>query len=271
MESYVADGPYQAGEYPLIEATVPKWGFRPRPDATYYPMPWLLSSAGYGVLVADPETSYFDLGRRGSWSVELVNAPSEENPPSSPPPPQHLDLRFFAGPTPAGVLRRFTRATGRQPAPAAPWLFGPWAQPTGSAEQQAALIDHLQADDAPLSAAQTYTHYLPCGSQLGARDAERQRTRAMHRRGLAVTTYLNPMICTGYQPVFDNAAAAGRADRGRGRAAVPVPLFDHDVLRRRRVRLQRRGGARGFRLGRRRGDRGRLRRLDGGLRRVHPP
>ncbi len=31
----------------------------------------------------------------------------------------------------------------------------------------------------------------------------------MHRRGLAVTTYLNPMICTGYQPVFDNAAAGG--------------------------------------------------------------
>ncbi len=209
VESYVADGPYQPEEYSLMEAIVPKWGFRPREDATYYPVPWLLSTAGYGVLVENPETSYFRLGRGGSWSVELLNAPPEESPPAAAQPPHVLRLRFFAGPTPADALRRFTRDTGRQPAPAAPWLLGPWVQPTGSAEQQAELIDRLQAADAPLSAAQTYTHYLPCGSQVGRREAERGRTRAMHRRGLAVTTYLNPMVCTGYDPVFETAAANG--------------------------------------------------------------
>ena len=92
--------------------------------------------------------------------------------------PPRLSLRFFAGPTPADVLRRFTRDTGRQPAPAAPWLFGPWVQPTGSAEQQAGLIDRLQAADAPLSVAQTYTHYLPCGSQR-----RQARCRAAADRG----------------------------------------------------------------------------------------
>jgi alpha-glucosidase (family GH31 glycosyl hydrolase) len=86
-------------------------------------------------------------------------------------------------------------------------LFGPWVQPTGSTEEQGELIDRLQRADAPLSVAQTYTHYLPCGSQVGRRDAERQRSRAMHRRGLAVTTYFNPMVCTSYDPVFETAAA----------------------------------------------------------------
>ena len=156
-----------------------------------------------------PRTSYFHLERRGSWSVEVLSAPPDESPPVSAPPPSRLSLRFFAGPPPADVLRRFTRDTGRQPAPSAPWVFGPWVQPTGSPEQQAGLIDRLQAADAPLSVAQTYTHYLPCGSQVGRRDAERQRARAMHDRGLAVTTYLNPMICTGYEPVFGAAASGG--------------------------------------------------------------
>ena len=41
----------------------------------------------------------------------------------------------------------------------------------------------------------------------------------MHRRGLAVTTYLNPMVCTGYHPVFDDRGCRRRADRGRGRAS----------------------------------------------------
>ena len=210
VESYVADGPYQAGEYPLIEAIVPKWGFRPRRGRHLLPgavAPLERRLRRPGRPTRRPATSIS--GRQGSWSVELVNAPAGREPARLGAAARSTSTCASSPvPTPAGVLRRFTRDTGRQPAPAAPWLFGPWVQPTGSAEQQAALIDRLQAADAPLSAAQTYTHYLPCGSQRGGRDAERQRTRAMHRRGLAVTTYLNPMICTGYQPVFDTAAAA---------------------------------------------------------------
>ncbi len=103
VENYVAEGPYEEDERAMIPLFVPAWGFHPRPDATYYPVPWLLSSAGYGVLVDDPETSYFrlDQGASGTWSVE-VQAP-------------RLSLRVFAGPRPADVLRRFTARTGRQP------------------------------------------------------------------------------------------------------------------------------------------------------------
>jgi alpha-glucosidase (family GH31 glycosyl hydrolase) len=209
VENYVTDGPYEADEQAIIELFIPPWGFRPREDATYYPVPWLLSSSGYGVLVDSPETSYFQLDQSGSWSVELVNAPPEELPPPTAPPPDELRLRFFAGPRPADALRRFTRETGRQPQPAAPWVFGPWVQPNGDAASQLGQLDDLQDADAPTSVAQTYLHYLPCGDQQGGRDSERERTDAIHARGLAVTTYLNPMVCSSYDSVYGPAAGGG--------------------------------------------------------------
>ncbi len=118
VESYVAEGPYEEDERAVIPAFVPAWGFHPREDATYFPMPWLLSTAGYGVLVDDSDTSYFHLDQGGSgvWSVE-VRAP-------------RLDLRVFAGPRPADVLRRLTGRIGLQPPVPAPFVFGPWYQPT---------------------------------------------------------------------------------------------------------------------------------------------
>ena len=106
------------------------------------------------------------------------------------------------------MLRRFTAATGRQPPHAAPWQFGPWIQPQGGTEQQLELLDELHAADVPLSVAQTYLHYFPCGDQQGNREAERARTAGVHDRGLAITTYFNPMVCTSYTDVYDPAAAA---------------------------------------------------------------
>jgi alpha-glucosidase (family GH31 glycosyl hydrolase) len=192
VEDYVSDGPYQTEERPFIAAFVPPPGFHPRDDATYFPMPWLLSTRGYGFLLGGFATSDFRLGtdRRGAWSAEVDGA--------------SIAFRVFAGPWPAGALRRMTEEIGRQPRAPAPFFLGPWFQPVGD---EAASIARLQRADAPASAANTYTHYLPCGAQQGRRTAERERTRLFHSNGLAVTTYFNPMICTDYQPVWDRAVA----------------------------------------------------------------
>jgi alpha-glucosidase (family GH31 glycosyl hydrolase) len=207
VESFVADGPYQPTEYPVINSFTPAWGLRDdRPEATYYPVPWLLSTAGYGVLVDNRETSYFDLrSERGdAWSVEVVPAPAGEQGAASAPPVGRLELRFFAGPDPAAVLRRFTRETGRQPRAAAPWVFGSWFQ---AADDELAELARLRQADAPVSVLQTYLHYLPCGDQIGRpQDA---RTAAAHAAGVAITTYFNPMICASYEPAFSAAVAAG--------------------------------------------------------------
>ena len=70
VESYVGEGPYQGPEYPIVSATIPPWGIHQRSDATYCPMPWLLSTRGYGVLAANLETSRFRLGSGGPGRVE---------------------------------------------------------------------------------------------------------------------------------------------------------------------------------------------------------
>jgi alpha-glucosidase (family GH31 glycosyl hydrolase) len=191
VQDYVAEGPYQPSEDKLVSSFVPPVGFDPRPDATYFPVPWLLSSRGYGFLLQGNDKSLFTLG--APWSV--VNDG------------RRLDYRVYEGPQPAQALARFTADVGRQPAPAAPFFFGPWWQVSGDA---AANVRQLRNEGGGAlgSLVQTYTHYLPCGGQQGQAAAERRTTQMFHRAGLAVTTYFNPMICTGYHPRFDQAAAA---------------------------------------------------------------
>jgi alpha-D-xyloside xylohydrolase len=205
VENYVAEGPFEEDERAFVPAFVPAWGFHPRDDATYFPMPWLLSTAGYGVLVDGSAPSVFRLGTdsRRAWSVEV------ESP--------RLGLRVFAGPRPAGVLRRLSARIGRQPPPPAPFVFGPWYQPR---DDEQAILDRLQRADVPLSVAQTYTHYLPCESQGGRREAERLRVRGFHRAGLAVTTYFNPMICTDHTRYGEAAARGALIRNAQGKPYV---------------------------------------------------
>ena len=213
VENYVSDGPFQFEERPFLQAFIPPWGFRERDDATYFPMPWLLSTRGYGVLVDNTETSYFRLGsdQPGAWSVEVTSAPPGEAGADPLQAPDHLALRVFAGPTPADVVRRLTAAVGRQPAPVAPWMLGAWFH-TGQENQpdpqdERRYVRLLREGDAPVSVVETHLRYLPCGEAVPHRQQERARTAYLHSQGLATISYLNPEICTSYQPVYDQAAA----------------------------------------------------------------
>ena len=203
VETFVSDGPYLPEERPFIGAAVPAAGYRQRDDATYFPIPWLLSSRGHGVLLDNTETAYHRLDGADSWSLEVTGAPEGHT--AGAPAPERLAFRVFAGPRPADALRRFTRDTGRQPASTAPWFFGAWFQPTGPDEARADQVRRLRDEDTATSVAQTYTHYLPCGDQRGRRDREAARTASFHDAGYAVTTYFNPMICTDYDPPFSEA------------------------------------------------------------------
>ena len=208
VETYVADGPYYPdAERGVLSAFVPPQGYRQRDDATYFPIPWVLSSNGYGVLVENEETAYHDFSGTRTWSVEVTTAPDDLG--ADQRAPESLRLRVFGGGSPAATLHKFTRYVGRQPAPAAPWVWGAWFQPGGTLDEQIGQLAKLRQADAPISVMQTYLHYLPCGSHVGGQEAERERVDAFHARGTAVTTYFNPMICTDYQPRFDEAAAAG--------------------------------------------------------------
>jgi alpha-glucosidase (family GH31 glycosyl hydrolase) len=195
VESYVGEGAYQQGERQLITAFVPAWSIRHRDDATYFPMPWLLSTRGFGVLLDNTETSRFQLAnqRADAWSAEVDAAT--------------LRLRIFAGPRPADVVRRLTERIGRQPQPGAPWWYGPWFQ-TGQPNEVPEERDYLkllQEADAPVSAAETHMRYLPCGQHADRRQHERDRTAFFHSRGLATLTYFQEKLCQSYTRAFEAA------------------------------------------------------------------
>ncbi len=193
LEHYVADGPYYDGqEYAVMNTLLPPAGTRYRPDTTYFPIPWLLSSRGYGVLLDNDEISYHRLGSDSAeaWSMEVETA--------------EMRFRVFGGPTPAEALGRYTEALGRQPDNYAPWFFGPWLQ-----TDEDGRIEQFRTQDVPTSLNATYVHYLPCGSQQSREEEQRIRTATNHEMGVAIHTYFNPMICVSYEPAFSESEALG--------------------------------------------------------------
>ncbi len=193
LEHYVADGPYyDEQEYFIMGVLLPDWGERYRPDTTYFPIPWLLSSRGYGVLIDNDELSYHRVGSDSAetWSMEVETL--------------EMQFRVFGGPTPVEALGRYTEALGRQPANYAPWFFGPWLQTDSDTR-----IEEARLADVPTSLNATYSHYLPCGSQQGNEEQQRTRTATNHDMGVAIHTYFNPMICVSYEPAFSESEAQG--------------------------------------------------------------
>ncbi|WP_243056362.1 TIM-barrel domain-containing protein [Nocardioides sp. SR21] len=203
----VMDGPYTETQAEIVRTFVPEPGLGKRPDSTYYPIPWVLSTAGYGVLVDNDEDSTFDLATPEHRTVNRFAVESDE-----------LDLRVFGGPTPARALARMTAAIGRQPMLDTASVYGAWFQPRGDAVAQ---IDDQRDRGVAVSVAQTYVHYLPCGSQ----DTERERalTAALHERGVAVTTYFNPMVCQNYQPVYDQGLETNAFTRAADGSVLQYP------------------------------------------------
>ena len=207
VETWSEEGAWIPADRPVALPFIEPWTFSAREDGSYFPMPWLVSSRGYGFLLDDSQLSRFRLrsDRPDAWSVEADTG--------------HLDYRVFAGPTPLDVVRRFSAVIGRQPPPVAPWELGPWWDPFGP--DQASLPAELRREDVPGSEIQTYRHYLPCAAQAGHTAAERAMVSRIHALGYAVTTYFNPHICLTYPSVYQQAETEGAfVDNALGRPYV---------------------------------------------------
>ena len=216
-ENYVSDGPFRPEDRQYVAASTPPWAARERDDATYFPIPWVLSGRGWGVLVDEDATSRSDAGseRADRWGVDVDGAV--------------LRTRIFAGPTPADALARFTAAVGRQPAPQAPWTFGPWFQ-TGQPNvippaEEAAIIKVQREAGVSVSVGETQMHHLPCGAHEGRRAEERERTAMFHASGLARLVYFNGALCASYRKVYAAAAAAGVLQKGPDGQPFLYPAF----------------------------------------------
>jgi alpha-glucosidase (family GH31 glycosyl hydrolase) len=94
------------------KSDTPVFGVGNVPSSSHVPIPFLLSSRGYGLLAETARRTTWDVGRDDPGTLRLeADAPS-------------LDITIFAGPAPADVLRRLTDRIGR---PAIPpyWAMAP--------------------------------------------------------------------------------------------------------------------------------------------------
>ncbi len=83
---------------------------------TYFPVPFMLSSAGYGVYVESQRWMQFDLAatQPDGWTLEADLGPDET-----------LNLTWFIGASPLDIIGQFTQLSG--PAVLPPlWAFGLW-------------------------------------------------------------------------------------------------------------------------------------------------
>jgi alpha-glucosidase (family GH31 glycosyl hydrolase) len=85
---------------------------------TYFPVPFFLSSQGYGVWVRTNRNVKFDLAatKNNCWKVECEI--DRFNP--------EIDFYFFLGKEPLNNLDAFTRLSGRPEMPPPGWAFGLW-------------------------------------------------------------------------------------------------------------------------------------------------
>jgi alpha-glucosidase (family GH31 glycosyl hydrolase) len=83
---------------------------------TYFPVPFMLSSAGYGVYVESQRWMQFDLAvaQPDAWMLEADLGPNET-----------LNLTWFTGDSPLDIIGQFTRLTGPAVLPPV-WAFGLW-------------------------------------------------------------------------------------------------------------------------------------------------
>jgi len=80
---------------------------------TYFPVPWILSTAGYGLHVYSPQRTRFDLGA-ATGDIASVTIPDASN----------AAGRWHFGP-PSNLVRAYTQEVGR-PKPLPLWAYGPW-------------------------------------------------------------------------------------------------------------------------------------------------
>ena len=86
--------------------------YKQQGSRTYFPLPWVLSTAGYGLAVDGAARVHFDLGAVDPSHASLT-VPTPE-----------AAGRFYAG-SPREALRRYLDDVGR-PGPLPVWAYGPW-------------------------------------------------------------------------------------------------------------------------------------------------
>ncbi|MBI2393315.1 MAG: glycoside hydrolase family 31 protein [Deltaproteobacteria bacterium] len=152
------------------------------PSMTYFPVPFFLSSKGYGLHV---DTTYRVETHFGSERADAlrvaVNATS-------------IDLAIYVQQDPLATLDAFTAATGRPIVPS-PWVFGPRRR-VGRGSMVGTVPEWKAIRDAkiPTTALDDAVHFLPARSELGIEAELKTWTETLHANGYKAIGYYNPYV-----------------------------------------------------------------------------
>jgi len=174
-------------------------------EQAYKSIPFYVSSAGYGVLVAHPEKVSFEVGSEAVEAVQFSVAG------------QVLEYYVIAGPAPKDVLRRYTALSGRAPLVPA-WSYGLWLSTSFTTDYDEATvmaaIDEMERRGIPLSVFHFdcfwMREYQWCDFTWDPRvfpDPAGMLER-LHERGLKICLWINPYIAQR-SPLFALAAQRG--------------------------------------------------------------
>ncbi len=191
LYSYCEEGALGKGEDTPPSDTNP---YPHGPSMTYFPVPFFLSSHGYGVHLDTTFRTemHFASERDDAWRF-AVNA-------------DHWGATIYVHHDPLATLDDYTADTGRPLVPA-PWVFGPRRRVgdsstvNGVPEWQAMRQAHL-----PITGMDDAVHFLPALSQTGRETELAQWTATAHAAGYKVMAYNNPYVAAN-----DDKAAADYA------------------------------------------------------------
>ncbi len=213
LTTYVAEGGLGSPESQPIGPTNPP---PDGPGQTYMPVPWVLSPRGFGMLLNTTWRTNFHLGEElpGTWRVEATQPV--------------LDMTLFVDQDPLNLVEALTGVTGRPPA-IADFVVAPRRRgDVGTDDAGQPFVDQaamLRAAHIPTSVIDTAMHYFPAGPSFTPGPAMKALTKLIHDQGFKAITYFNSWVAETWQPVYDQAAAAGYFVKNA--KGEPYLMFDY--------------------------------------------
>ena len=141
LENWTDEGAVGLGERlsPLLTRLGVSWNPFPKgPTTAYKPIPWFLSSRGYGALLSTSAPIFFDVARSDKSRVSCEAAARE------------LEVVLFFGKTPAEILEKMTARTGR-PKGLPDWALAPWNDAVGGQDEVRRVARLLRDEKIPSS------------------------------------------------------------------------------------------------------------------------
>jgi len=152
------------------------------PGMTHLPVPFVISSRGYGLWLDTTYRTGFDLGAERADATRVY---AEE---------PALHLRVLVHDDPKETIRHFTALTGRARLPA-PWVFGVRHRyDHGDMVEGIPEYEAFRKKKIPMTMLDDTTHFLPIASQVGREGELAKWTTTVHALGYKAIGYYNAYV-----------------------------------------------------------------------------